>query len=411
MRDSYTLRLKNFRSIREATVDIAPLTVIYGQNGSGKSSLIYGLLTLKNFLTNPQRNLPGLLTYPSLSLGTFNDVVFGHKEDEQILLSLMLTSYQDSESLEYELTMLNSGGRSILAFYNLDDINSSWHVEGEVFFPHGGGVIATGNPFEAKGDTGNRFQWDGISLTVSGPSQTVPAESDRHLLEKVNMPMELARKTRFVPLLRGFTRPVYGVANITPELQTDEEIASLLVTDQYLMYAVSDAVERVADRRINTHVRPGTSSFTLDSIPRTGGIPGSIVNDGFGINQLTWMLTVCLYNESSIVAIEEPEIHLHPSMIRRLVHEMVDIVSNHDKRIIVSTHSEHFVLALLAEIVRGKIGVNDVSFILAEKEDGKSKFTKNEAHPNGQLDGGIAPFIESEFEDINTFLGLEAETG
>ena len=57
MPDTYTLRFLNFRSIRDATVELAPLTVIYGANGSGKSSLIYGLLTLKNFLTNPGQNV------------------------------------------------------------------------------------------------------------------------------------------------------------------------------------------------------------------------------------------------------------------------------------------------------------------------------------------------------------------
>ena len=37
MPDVYTVHLQNFRSIRDARVNLAPLTVIYGQNGSGKS--------------------------------------------------------------------------------------------------------------------------------------------------------------------------------------------------------------------------------------------------------------------------------------------------------------------------------------------------------------------------------------
>ena len=52
-----------------------------------------------------------------------------------------------------------------------------------------------------------------------------------------------------------------------------------------------------------------------------------MVNEGFGINQLVHMLTVCLYSKTKVVAIEEPEIHLHPSMVRKLVHAMVDITS------------------------------------------------------------------------------------
>ena len=69
MSDTYTLHLENFRSIRDASVEIAPLTVIYGPNGSGKSSLIYGLLTLRNFFTNPAQNVPSLFSYPTISLG------------------------------------------------------------------------------------------------------------------------------------------------------------------------------------------------------------------------------------------------------------------------------------------------------------------------------------------------------
>ena len=61
MPDTYTLGFKNFRSLEEATIEVAPLTVVYGPNGSGKSSLIYGLLTLRNFLTNPNQNIPSLL--------------------------------------------------------------------------------------------------------------------------------------------------------------------------------------------------------------------------------------------------------------------------------------------------------------------------------------------------------------
>ena len=69
MPDTYTLHLKNFRSIRDAKIDIAPLTVIYGPNGTGKSSLIYGLLTLRNFLMKPAQNIPSLFSYPTMSLG------------------------------------------------------------------------------------------------------------------------------------------------------------------------------------------------------------------------------------------------------------------------------------------------------------------------------------------------------
>ena len=189
-------------------------------------------------------------------------------------------------------------------------------------------------------------------------------------------------------------------------LNTDAEVASILATERFLEYRVSNYMEMVADRQIYARAQIGTSSFTIDSVPRNRETPVSIVNDGFGVNQVAYMLTVALYDKAKIVLIEEPEIHLHPSMIRKLVHAFVDIVSNNDRRFVISTHSETFVVALLAQIAAGKIGVDDVSFILAEKEDGESEFTKQEAESNGQIQGGLESFIAAELEDMAVFFDV-----
>ena len=47
------LHIKNFRSIKQLDLEIAPITVLYGHNGTGKSSALYAPLTLKNIVTNP----------------------------------------------------------------------------------------------------------------------------------------------------------------------------------------------------------------------------------------------------------------------------------------------------------------------------------------------------------------------
>ena len=250
-----------------------------------------------------------------------------------------------------------------------------------------------------------------INLTWNGISVSEGAEDGHRvtLLTTANLPMELARAAGFVPIRRGFSTPTYSVSNVTPALATDMEVASLLTTDLFLEYAVSDYLERITERRIDVRPQVGTSIFTIGSIPRDGDVPVSMVNEGFGVNQLAYMLTVCLYSKYRVVAIEEPEVHLHPSMVRKLVHAMADIASKHDKRIIVSTHSEVFVVSLLARIAAGEVSVDDISFILAEKADGESRFTKQGAKPNGQIEGGLDSFIASEFEDIAQFLGLDSE--
>ena len=412
MPDTYTLELKNFRSIRDATIDIAPLTVVYGPNGAGKSSLIYGLLTLRNFLTNPNQNVPSLFSYPTMSLGGYEEVVTGHDMERTVSLSLRAYTPTGGTS-EFTLAVGQSGGRSAI---DVNWIGGSFEIGLDIPFPYRGDQTDTRelhlNEVWEDGLLREREElqvaWNGVGVSADGSAPSI-REQVISLLETANFPVELARSTGFVPLRRGFSTPTYSVSNVTPALATDMEVASLLATDRFLEYAVSDYLERTAERRIDVRPQVGTSIFTIDSIPRDGDVPVSMVNEGFGVNQLAYMLAVSLHSKYRIVAIEEPEVHLHPSMVRKLVHAMADIASKHDKRIIVSTHSEAFVVALLAQIAAGEVSVDDVSFILAEKADGESRFARQEAMPNGQIEGGLDSFIASEFEDIAQFLGLDSE--
>ena len=115
MHDTYTLSYKNFRSLEDVTLDVAPLTVVYGANGSGKSSLIYGLLTLKNFLVNPNQNIPSLFSYPSITLGGLHEVVHRHSNERGIALSIGISNPQEL-SPNFTLKLDETGGAVDLSF-------------------------------------------------------------------------------------------------------------------------------------------------------------------------------------------------------------------------------------------------------------------------------------------------------
>ena len=415
MSDTYTLHLENFRSIRDATVEIAPLTVIYGGNGTGKSSLIYGLLTLRNFFTNPAQNVPSLFSYPTISLGGLREVVRNHAEGEVVTLSLGVGNEDWSSAVT--LSVGDSGGVVDVKFDYPHALTPPVRMSLDIPFPYRGeqqtrsknDAFWSSPDGEVDGLFPTIFTWNGIGVGIGEDNHTLDPKLAEGYLTNANCPVELARGIGFVPVWRGFATPMYGVSNVTPYLATDVEVASLLATDRYLEYDVSNYLETIADRQVRARTQVGTSSFNLDSVPRNGDVPVAMVNEGFGINQLVHMLTVCLYSKTRVVAIEEPEIHLHPSMVRKLVHAMVDIASSRDKRIIVSTHSETFVLSLLAQIAEGKISVDDVSFIFAEKEGGESRFTKQDATSDGQIQGGLRPFMEAELEDMAVLFGQSPE--
>ncbi|MCY4652863.1 MAG: AAA family ATPase [Dehalococcoidia bacterium] len=419
MPDKYTLQLKNFRSIREAEIDIAPLTVVYGPNGSGKSSLIYGLLTLKNFLTEPNRNLPGLFSYPGISLGGHDEVVFNHLNDETIEVSLSF-SLRNWYRARFTLGVSESGGKS--AIYVCEK-----HREGEnraeitlgIPFPYHVDQSDSANTYvtwmadfdgyEEEAFTEVSIGWDGVNLSIEDNKYDRGHEAVSKFVERTNSLMESAKSTYFVPLWRGFMVPEYDDVYEKNMLSSDAEVAAMVADARNLEYQVSRYMEQVTGRQFRARMQRGSSKFNIDAIPNSRDTPSSIVNDGFGVNQVAYMLTVALYDKAKIVLIEEPEIHLHPSMVRKLVHALTDIALNNDRRFVISTHSETFVVALLAQIAAGKIGVDDVSFIFADKEDGESKFTKQEAKSNGQIQGGLESFIAAEMEDMAVFFNVVQE--
>ena len=422
MSDKYTLGLKNFRSIREAEIDIAPLTVVYGPNGSGKSSLIYGLLTLKNFLTEPDRNLPGLFSYPGISLGGFDEVVLDHREEQEILMSLgtnerTLTENFDVEEhvSKFSMEAAKSGGKLKMSFDG-PPLARPTEIELEIPFPYqtdqytyGDCLVQWGRPDEGFPAIAFDIKWDGINLNLGHIENDWLQEDAAQFLRWADSPLKLLTGTYFVPLWRGFMLPQYDDVYEINMLSSDAEVAAMVADLRNLEYEVSRYMEQVTGRQFRTRMQRGSSTFNIDAIPNSRDAPSSIVNDGFGVNQVAYMLTVALYDKAKVVLVEEPEIHLHPSMVRKLVHALVDIALDKEKRFVISTHSETFVVALLAQIAAEKIGVDDVSFILAQKENGESKFTKQEAKPNGQIQGGLESFIAAELEDMAAFLGLDPE--
>ena len=427
MSDTYTLQFQNFRSLRDVSIDIAPLTVIYGPNGSGKSSVIYGLLTLRNFLTNPNQNVPSLFSYPSISLGGFNEIVHGHRVDSSLSLSIGVSNPEGLSS-EFTLMLEQSGGAAKVSFNLPRSVGTRLSPSGldlPIAVPYQGNqqvddnfemsvgsreVTNDGMVEDVKRLTGT-LTWNGTMLSARLEQDSADhAEELRWINASLNLPMEFARHTGFVPLRRGFSKPTYGLSNVSPMLGTEDEVASLLASydERFREYSVSRYVERIAGRRIQTKAQVGTSTFTIDSIPIAdgAGAPASIVNEGFGINQLLYMLTICLYSPYKVVAIEEPEIHLHPSMVRKLAIALAEIALEEDRRLVVSTHSEAFVVALLSQIAAGEVGVDNVSFILAQNQGWETRLTRCEATEDGQIHGGLEAFMAGELEDLASFLGL-----
>jgi len=207
-----------------------------------------------------------------------------------------------------------------------------------------------------------------------------------------------------VPLKRGFSKPFYSAVALTPLLMSEDEVATTLSANKYLVSKVSHYLEQILERDFRVSSTPGTAVFSLDATDKKTGVACELVNEGFGVNQTVYFLARALADEVEWVCVEEPEIHLHPNAVRALAKALVNITHEEGKRFLISTHSEAVLTSLLAEVSKGALRSDELACYLAVKERKRTRFELQSVNDKGQIVGGLTSFLEGELEDVKAFL-------
>ncbi len=405
------LFFNNFRSIRNGEVPLGKINILTGPNNSGKSSIIYGLLTLKNVVLNPNQAIDGFLNLGFLNLGGFAQSVYLKKENYDIGLGIETTGNE----IKSQYTAILGKRKSSLNLETFKPYKISLGVD--VTFPYSANKTANA---EVAGPFGlAKIVWNGLTpnINVSPVSEnTMIPDLDKseqtkeemviNLQESINAPVEELRGVDFIPLRRGFTKPSYSSVPMQPQLLNEDELATLLAANRDLEAKVAHYLEQMIDRVFQVRPIVGTANYNLQSRDRTTGLVCDLVNEGFGTNQLVTILTKCLREEVSTVCIEESEIHLHPELMDKLVDVFVSIAQNEEKNLIISTHSEHIVLSLLNHVAQGKLNAQDIYIYYLSKNDKETIIERQEVSEKGQIRGGLKSFYEAELKQVKEFFDI-----
>lgn|SRR2546425_2115831 len=390
------IQIRNFRSIREQSVTIAPLSVIYGPNGAGKSSLLHAAIVLRNIVMNPTQPVDSFFSIPGLAtFGGFQQVVHKHRADAQIELELELGDLLGGLSYGVRLGKVQGG-------FLLKSTTPPISMQVSTAFPYAANAQETINVETPSG--GFNITWNGILAQVR-PQAPQPelTEEANSLAAGLNQPIEQLRRMDLVHVKRGFFKPHYGAVSLAT-FHGEDEVATLLASDVYLTGKVSAYLETILGRDFRTHTAPGTAVTSLVTTEKPSGLVTELVNDGFGVNQIVYLLSKCLRTDVETVFIEEPEINLHPKALRELARALIRITQDEGKTLVISTHSESLVLSLLTAVATKQLNVSNLALYLCEKRKGETQFDRQEVKGNGQVEGGLANFIEGELEDIQEFL-------
>ncbi len=413
------ISIKNFKGIGHVDIDLSKLNVFIGENGAGKSTVIHALSILKRSL-----NSSGINTdLPYINLGPLHNLVPAGEstsimiegEEKVELKSIHVTTIKFSSNIEFDV----QGLREYSITVNTDNekiasITNYYGRHGQVRVQPNQIQIA---PFtfslSATAGIGQPFQLGGYS-NPSGGDQNVLKEGQKMYAEFAELGSTIIKTLqRFyvVPPLRGFLEPVYALQpNITEEfnprasfVQMGAALASNLI---YLSEDVKKKVINWMKKVMNVDVswKPEQGLQAIISNPKKNTY---FVNEGFGSNQLTMILEeLARTPEGSLIVIEEPEIHFHPVAQFKFGQLMTTIIKEElNKQILLVTHSEHIVSAILTAIRHKELKPNDVSiYVFEKKDDGKNTATKAEIDEEGNTKDALLTFIQAQLSELKEYV-------
>lgn len=231
------------------------------------------------------------------------------------------------------------------------------------------------------------------------------------IIDKVENSFNM-QKINYVSPLRAHPKRYYFLdkakANAFLDTLDGEAIAEILKNNSGLKNNVNSWFEK-----FNLQIDIGQIKDIIHQIVvKQNALDLDITDVGFGVSQvLPVIIQGFLSKEKSITLIEQPEIHLHPTMQADLADLFIDIVSgknkNHDNKfLIIETHSEYLLKRLRRRISEGKISNDEVAIYCVEhSSENKCAVIRNlEISQKGGFDWPRDFYTGDLADDVTEFL-------
>ena len=439
------LQIKNFKAWKDTgPVRLAPLTVIFGANSAGKSSLGHLLLALKQTVQSTDRKRPLHLGDDKalVDLGTFEECL--HNHDLQHPLSFEL-GWQTTGKIDFRDPLRHSkftGDELRLKVELLADKHQQPKVQQMHYslYQQHELTMAVDYARDEKGnfklDSGqyNFVRNTGRVWSLDEPDKFYRlSDQSRARFQNAEFLSDLALETEaalsritYLGPLREYPKRIYSWSGETPEgvgQKGELTIASILS-------AVSQ------DRKINRGPKKRTSRFDefiahwlkdlgiIDSFSVEPVAAGrkeyevlvkthknasevKLTDVGFGVSQVLPALVQAFYCQLySTVWMEQPEIHLHPQVQAELADVFISATKARENgkdrhvQLIVESHSEHFLNRLQRRIAEGEITPDDVAIYFCRRSGSKAELEPLKLNDYGEIENWPDNFFGDEMADI-----------
>jgi len=155
---------------------------------------------------------------------------------------------------------------------------------------------------------------------------------------------------------------------------------------------LSELLERALhDLNLGNSIRIDSSNGVCQIFINRDGKEINISDDSSGFKQVFPILIKTLIASSAVVIthqynrnllfIEQPELHLHPKLQSKLMAFLIE--HSNDSRLVIETHSEHFIKKIQIMFAEGLLTDDNVLICYFDCKNGKTKIRKMEIDENG----------------------------
>ena len=369
MLTSFTL--ENYRAfVDPTTVELRPLTLLFGYNNSGKSALVRALALIAASGRQDAR-MPLDLKSEAARDCNFDELRSKLCGSDTIRIGL---SFDNGDLVaEYDIAQPAGGLRQVVTEMRVKQGATSavlqwvpgpgrapsyavqWNGEPtDILVEHGfvglmpenPKIISGDQPAGAKvalmdmlGDLGRRLATHGLKTHWLGSIRHYPPRSVRYRGEGLS--------------------PIGSDGSGAGDHLADDKL-----TSGPLLAEVSAWYEGCFHRKLDVlQSADGAFSITIEPVTMGAGRQVNLADTGEGMAQVLPVLLAAAMarrgerDDPAILAIEQPELHLHPKVHAPLAKHLCDLAAKAEAppRMLIETHSENFLLGVQIQIVRGEL--------------------------------------------------------
>ena len=441
------------------TVRLAPITLLVGENSSGKTSLLAMIRALWDSTFTPFAGAPDFKE-PPFDLGSFDEILHRGSQAQVFTAALDMDYSDDKDKTTYGVEVEFGPGWGPPVLGRRRVFNGGCWIEQRV--EEEGYTVRYGTPngnwssslmrveYEEGSSSEGDFvippiafdlmfvkhiyqQADETSLSLFTPLEDSPQisrEDIEHIDKSLGYVFSLERRTYinssrpFVSApVRSQPKRTYDPDRVSPDAEGDYipmHLASLSQRKPNVWKALKKRLEQFGKEAGLFNV------LNLSHLGKTAGSPFqlnigtfakqkdelyNLADVGYGVSQVLPLITELLRdNARQLVLLQQPEVHLHPSAqaaLGKLLCEMVGTGKSEGRQIIVETHSD-FIINRVRMAARDRVAglqPEDISVIYFERGDHDVKMHDMRVDHEGNLLDVPPGYRQFFMEESRWFLG------